>query len=131
MIGLGTLINIVAILVGSTIGVALGHRLPQRTRDVVTDGLGLVTLLVAALSTAAILDAAVEPAVGAAGVLIVLGSTLFAITLLAASALWRDAEGIIPFDSFARVGDTIFGGAVVTVAALLAVRAVLRDREIQ
>ena len=64
-------------------------------------------------------------------VLIVLGSTLFAITLLAASALWRDAEGIIPFDSFARVGDTIFGGAVVTVAALLAVRAVLRDREIQ
>ncbi len=76
MIGLGTLINIVAILIGSTIGVALGHRLPQRTRDVVTDGLGLVTLLVAALSAAAILDAAVEPAVGAAGVLIVLGSVL-------------------------------------------------------
>ncbi|MGB7979380.1 MAG: DUF554 domain-containing protein [Candidatus Nanopelagicales bacterium] len=76
MIGLGTLINIVAILVGSTIGVALGHRLPQRTRDVVTDGLGLVTLLVAALSAAAILDAAVAPAVGAAGVLIVLGSVL-------------------------------------------------------
>lgn len=76
MIGLGTLINIVAILVGSAIGVALGHRLPQRTRDVVTDGLGLITLLVAALSAAAVLDPAVEPAVGAAGVLIVLGSVL-------------------------------------------------------
>jgi uncharacterized membrane protein YqgA involved in biofilm formation len=76
VIGLGTLINIVAILVGSAIGVALGHRLPQRTRDVVTDGLGLITLLVAALSAAAVLDPAVEPAVGAAGVLIVLGSVL-------------------------------------------------------
>ena len=37
MIGLGTLINVVAILIGSAIGVALGHRLPQRTRDVVTE----------------------------------------------------------------------------------------------
>ena len=52
MIGLGTIINVIAILVGSAIGVALGHRLPQRTRDVVTDGLGLITLLVAALSAA-------------------------------------------------------------------------------
>lgn len=76
MIGLGTILNILAILAGSAIGVALGHRLPQRTRDVVTDGLGLITLLVAALSAAAILDASVEPAVGAAGVLIVLASVL-------------------------------------------------------
>ena len=64
-------------------------------------------------------------------VLLVLGATLFSITLLAAAALWRDAEGIIPFDSFARVGDTIFGGAVVSVAALIAVRSVIRDREIR
>jgi uncharacterized membrane protein YqgA involved in biofilm formation len=76
VIGLGTLINVVAILLGSAIGVALGHRLPQRTRDVVTDGLGLITLLVAALSAAAVLDPSVSPAVGAAGVLIVLGSVL-------------------------------------------------------
>jgi len=76
MIGLGTIINIVAILIGSAIGVALGHRLPQRTRDVVIDGLGLLTLLVAALSAAAILDPAVAESVGAAGVLIVLGSLL-------------------------------------------------------
>jgi uncharacterized membrane protein YqgA involved in biofilm formation len=76
MIGLGTVINVIAILIGSAIGVALGHRLPQRTRDVVTDGLGLITLLVAALSAAAVLDAAVSESVGAAGVLIVLGSLL-------------------------------------------------------
>lgn len=76
MIGLGTVVNVVAILVGSAIGVALGHRLPQRTRDVVTDGLGLVVLLVAALSAAAVLDGPVRVAVGSAGVLIVLGSVL-------------------------------------------------------
>ncbi len=76
MIGLGTVINIIAILIGSAVGVALGHRLPQRTRDVVTDGLGLLTLLVAALSAAAVLDPSVSQAVGAAGILIVLGSLL-------------------------------------------------------
>lgn len=76
MIGAGTAINVVAVLAGSAVGVALGHRLPQRTRDVVTDGLGLITLLVAALSATAVLDAAVRQAVGAAGVLIVLGSLL-------------------------------------------------------
>jgi uncharacterized membrane protein YqgA involved in biofilm formation len=76
VIGLGTIVNVVAILVGSAIGVALGHRLPQRTRDVVTDGLGLITLLVAALSAAAVLDPSVREAVGATGVLIILASVL-------------------------------------------------------
>lgn len=75
--GAGTLLNVATILVGSGIGVLLGHRLPQRTRDVVTDGLGLVTLLVAALSAAAVLDPELIDAVGAnAPVLIVLGAVL-------------------------------------------------------
>lgn len=75
--GTGTLVNIVAILVGSALGVALGDRLPERTRQVVTDGLGLVVLLVAALSAVAVLDPALRDATGAgAPVLIVLGSLL-------------------------------------------------------
>jgi uncharacterized membrane protein YqgA involved in biofilm formation len=75
--GTGTLVNIVAILVGSGIGVALGDRLPERTRQVVTDGLGLVVLLVAALSAVAVLDPALREATGTgAPVLIVLGSLL-------------------------------------------------------
>jgi hypothetical protein len=86
MIGLGTVINVLAILVGSAIGVALGHRLPQRTRDVVTDGVGLAVLLVAALSAAAVLTPAVSEAVGASGVLIVLGSLLIGGIL---GSLWR------------------------------------------
>ena len=75
--GTGTLVNVAAIVVGAGIGVALGDRLPRRTREVVTDGLGLVVLLVAALSAAAVLDPAFHDAVGAGGpVLVVLGSVL-------------------------------------------------------
>jgi uncharacterized protein len=75
--GIGTLVNVATVLVGSTIGVLLGHRLPHRTRDVVTDALGLVTLLIAALSAVAVVDPALERAVGSsAPVLIVLGSLL-------------------------------------------------------
>ena len=77
MVGAGTVLNVSTVLVGSAVGVALGHRLPQRTRDVVTDGLGLVTLLVAALSAAAVLDPALVGALGqGASVLVVLGAVL-------------------------------------------------------
>ena len=75
--GAGTLLNVVTVLVGSGAGLLLGHRLPTRTRDVVTDALGLVTMLVAALSAAAVLDRPLADAVGAgAPVLIVLASLL-------------------------------------------------------
>lgn len=75
--GIGTLVNVVAVLVGTVIGVGVGHRLAQRTRDVVTDALGLVTLLIAATSAASITDPAWSRAVGdSAPMLIVLGSLL-------------------------------------------------------
>ncbi len=75
--GFGTVVNVVTVLVGSGLGVLLGNRLPQRTRDVVTDALGLVTLLVAALSAFSVKDPALTEAVGdSAPTLIVLGSLL-------------------------------------------------------
>lgn len=75
--GAGTLLNVATVLAGSGIGVLLGDRLPQRTRDVVTDGLGLVVLLVAGLSTLAVRDPALSDAVGSsAPVLVVLGAVL-------------------------------------------------------
>jgi hypothetical protein len=75
--GTGTALNVAAIVIGSGIGVALGERLPERTRDVVTDGLGLLTLLVAALTCVAVKDAALIQATGKAGpVLVVLGAIL-------------------------------------------------------
>lgn len=73
--GIGTLVNVATVLVGAGIGVLVGHRLPDRTREVVTDALGLVTLLIAASTTMAVADPALVAAVGSsAPVLIVLGS---------------------------------------------------------
>ena len=75
--GVGTLVNVATVLAGSGIGLLLGHRLPERTRDTVTDGLGLVTLLIGALSAASVGSAALAGAVGSsAPVLVVLGSLL-------------------------------------------------------
>jgi hypothetical protein len=44
-VGLGTLINLVTIVVGSAIGIALGGRLPKKSQKMITDVLGLITLL--------------------------------------------------------------------------------------
>ena len=38
--GLGTAINVVTVVVGALLGMAVGHRLPGHTRSVVTDVLG-------------------------------------------------------------------------------------------
>jgi uncharacterized membrane protein YqgA involved in biofilm formation len=99
VVGTGTALNVATVLVGSAIGLLLGHRLPQRTRDVVTDGLGLVTLLVAALSAAAVLDPSLSTLVGgSAPVLIVLGAVLvggIAGSLLRVEDRLRDLGGAL------------------------------------
>lgn len=46
--GVGTIINIITIVSGASLGVLVGHRMPLRTRTLLTDILGLVTLLGAA-----------------------------------------------------------------------------------
>ena len=73
--GIGTLVNVATVLLGASLGVLAGHRLPGRTRDVVTDALGLVTLLIAATSAVAVGAPALTSYVGSsAPMLIVLGS---------------------------------------------------------
>ena len=75
--GIGTAVNVATVLIGSSLGLLLGARLPTRTRDTVTDALGLVTLLIGALSAAEVGSAALAAAVGSsAPVLIVLGALL-------------------------------------------------------
>ena len=73
--GAGTVLNVLTVVLGAGLGMAVGHRLRAHTRDVVTDCLGLVTLLVAGLSAFAVTDASLAAAVGSgAPVLVVLGS---------------------------------------------------------
>ena len=42
---LGTIINTIVILIGGTLGLLLGNRLPEKTQDTIIYGLGLITLV--------------------------------------------------------------------------------------
>jgi uncharacterized membrane protein YqgA involved in biofilm formation len=47
-VGFGTVLNIVAILLGGALGVALGSRFKESLRDLITQVLGCVTFISAA-----------------------------------------------------------------------------------
>ena len=53
-VGFGTVLNIVAILAGSALGVLAGNKLSERTRNLMTDVLGAITLVGAASAIAAL-----------------------------------------------------------------------------
>ncbi|MBI5166214.1 MAG: DUF554 family protein [candidate division NC10 bacterium] len=42
----GTLVNVVAVLLGSGLGLLIGNRLPEKIKKVITTGLGLSTILI-------------------------------------------------------------------------------------
>jgi uncharacterized membrane protein YqgA involved in biofilm formation len=77
VIGLGTVLNIATILIGATLGVLIGNRLPERTTRVVTDALGLITIVLGGLNVMALADRDFVAAVGSGlTLLIVLGALL-------------------------------------------------------
>ena len=43
--GFGTIINIVAIILGSLIGILLGKKFKEDTKNLITDVLGFITLI--------------------------------------------------------------------------------------
>ena len=46
MIGIGTIINTIAVLVGGALGLGMGSRFPIKIRETVMHGLGLVVLII-------------------------------------------------------------------------------------
>jgi len=44
-VGLGTVFNLLTIVIGAGIGIALGGRLPKKSQKMITDVLGLITIL--------------------------------------------------------------------------------------
>ena len=44
MIGLGTLINTATVLVGGTVGIAMGNKIPERMRTIVVQVIGMLTI---------------------------------------------------------------------------------------
>ncbi len=74
---MGTLINVIAIVLGAAIGVLLGNRLPEKMARTLTDAMGLVVLVIGALNLSALQEESFTAVVGGAGtLLIVLGSLL-------------------------------------------------------
>ena len=51
-VGVGTLINVIAILIGSSLGIAAGNRITEKSQSLITDVLGLITALGAASALA-------------------------------------------------------------------------------
>lgn len=93
--GIGTAVNVATVLAGSALGVLVGNRLPLRTRELVTDALGLVTLLIAATSALSVLDPTLSDEVGdSAPMLIVLGSLLLGGLIGSALRLEQRLEGL-------------------------------------
>ena len=76
LVGLGTIINVVAIVGGAALGVLIGHRLQKRTSEVVVDSLGLVTLVLGALNVSALTDGAFVRAAGGGGTLLIVLASL-------------------------------------------------------
>ena len=76
MVGMGTILNVVTVLVGSALGVWFGGRLPERTTRTVTDALGLTTLVIGGLNVMALQDANYVAAVGGGVTLLVVLASL-------------------------------------------------------
>lgn len=75
-IGAGTVVNVITVVVGSLIGIALGNRIPETTKSTVTAVLGLVTLVLGGTSVVAMNSAALREAVDGAAMLVVLAALL-------------------------------------------------------
>lgn len=96
----GTLLNVAAVLIGGGLGTLLGQRLPEKMRETVLHGLGLVTLVTGLRMT-----------LGTANILIVMGSIL----LGGIVGEWLGIE-----DRLQAVGDRLQGRIKVGSTATLA-----------
>lgn len=72
----GTLINVGAVLAGTTLGTLLGARLPERVRETVIHALGLVTLVLGVSSALEGFGPRLAEVTGRFGFLVILGSLL-------------------------------------------------------
>jgi len=52
-VGVGTVINVFAIIIGAALGVVMGNRIPEKIRTLMTDVLGAITLIGAASAISA------------------------------------------------------------------------------
>lgn len=75
-IGIGTVVNVATVVLGALLGILLGNRIPERTKDTITSVLGLFTLVIGGLSVVAMNSGALAGAVGSFAMIVVLASLL-------------------------------------------------------
>lgn len=103
--GAGTVINLFTIVSGAVIGGFLGHRFKERMRELVTDSLGLVTVLVGLMSAWVVNSDKLSAAVGDGfSLLVVLGALLLGAI---SGTLLKITE---KFNSVGNFLNTRFGG---------------------
>lgn len=109
---LGTLINVGAIAAGAAVGAVTGGRLPEKMRETVLSGIGLVLLLVG-----------VQMAVGSRRILIVLGAVLIGGVLGEALRIEERLENFGEFlqRRLSRGSSSSFGAAFVTTSIVFCV----------
>lgn len=76
-VGVGTVINVFAIIIGAALGVVMGNRIPDKIRTLMTDVLGAITLIGAASAIAAMWNQDfIEQVPDGSPILIILASLL-------------------------------------------------------
>ena len=109
-IGVGTLVNVGTVLVGGLIGLFIGNRLPERTRTLVTQSLGLITVVLALQNAWQISSTALSDLVGhGVGMIVLVMALLFGGIAGSALRLQDRVEGLAGYltDRLAIVTPTL------------------------
>ncbi|HMS37834.1 MAG TPA: DUF554 domain-containing protein [Arachnia sp.] len=81
IIGMGTIVNVATVVVGALLGIVLGNRIPERTKETVTSVLGLFTLVIGGLSVVSMNSEALRGEVGSSAMIVVLAALLIGAVL--------------------------------------------------
>lgn len=102
-VGLGTAVNVIAVVIGSLVGLAVGGRLGERTSGTVTDVLGLATIVMGAMGVRPLLQPTLGDAVGDLAFIVVLLALLFG-TLIGSAPRLEDRINDLGEWTRSRVG---------------------------
>src|SRR5699024_2699667 len=103
-IGVGTVANVSTVVIGGGAGMLVGHLLGEHTRRIITEALGLITLIIAGQAAIAVFDPLLAQHVGSsAPMLILLGALVIGGML---GSWWRIEHRLESFGGWlqARLG---------------------------
>jgi uncharacterized membrane protein YqgA involved in biofilm formation len=123
-VGAGTVLNIIAIIIGGGIGVALGSKFKQGLRDLITQVLGCVTFITAADAMAAYWNSdLVDQLPNGATMLVVVFSLLFGAVLGSFMRIEERLEnaGSLLKQRFSKKGDSHFVEGFVSASLIFAI----------